>query len=310
LFKNKRKDDEDPFAALRDGGTYQSTPTSSPDIGLGSASEPTPGSAVVTASRALGTPTASATSPPPAAAVTQTAPITSHAAATQPEPASPPTPRFDPLSFTAPLSTARRSIGLGGAAFPIFARVIAACIVIAAVAIPISTIGSAPHVKIPSFNLNTPTTGASGGAGGGSQARQTSYLTAAGLRAGLAHVARLAPGGTFSLLRIDSHSLNVTAFLRNGKIEQIYFGPNGTFTVGVSSTGQRGLPLSRVKISALARIEAGMRRKFHVPPSRIDYMVLSSPSGVPAEWIVFADTPSHPGFSASLAGTGLKRLGT
>jgi hypothetical protein len=309
LFK-KRKDEDDPFAALSEGGTYQSTPTTAPDIGLGGSGDATTVPATVTASSAFGTPTASAPAPAAPAPVT---PSLTPPSATQPAPASPPTPKFDPLAFMPQVSTSRRSAGLGGGGFPILARVIAACVVIAAVAIPVATIGSSTHVKIPNFNVGSGGSGGSGGGsggGGGSQApKPISYLTASGLRAGLAHVARLAPGGTFSLLRIDNHSLNVTASLRSGKIEQIYFGPNGTFTVAVSATGQHGFPLSRVKVSAVTRIEAAMRHKFHIPLSRIDYMVLSSPSGVPAEWVVFANTPSHPGFSASLSGTGLKRIG-
>jgi len=41
---------------------------------------------------------------------------------------------------------------------------------------------------------------------------------------------------------------------------------------------------------------------------RIDYMVISSPPGLPTQWIVFSKAPSHPGFAATLSGASLHRL--
>ena len=46
----------------------------------------------------------------------------------------------------------------------------------------------------------------------------------------------------------------------------------------------------------------------HVPASRIDYMVISSPPGLAPQWIVFSKAPSHPGFAATLSGAGLHRI--
>ena len=51
-----------------------------------------------------------------------------------------------------------------------------------------------------------------------------------------------------------------------------------------------------------------MGRRFHVPARRIDYMVISSPQGLPAQWILFTKAPSHPGFGATLGGARLHRL--
>jgi hypothetical protein len=298
----KRKDEEDPFAALRSTGTYQSAPTTAADIGLGETALPAPADSGTNALAAAMSPQ---TAPKPSAAQATVAPPS--ASPTQATPTSPRVTNFSGSSVTSIGSG--RSIGFGGGGFPIFARLVAAVIVIAAVAIPIAAVTHSTHsIKIPSFNFTTPTTSGGGGASNGSP-QQTSYLTAGGLRAGLAHVARVAPGARISLLRIDDHSLNVTATLGNGTVKQIYFGPTGSFVTSGASTGQQTLRISQVKLSALARIEAGMRHKFHVPPSRIDYMVLSAPGGLPAQWIIFANTPAHPGFAASLSGGNLHRLG-
>jgi hypothetical protein len=51
-----------------------------------------------------------------------------------------------------------------------------------------------------------------------------------------------------------------------------------------------------------------MRTRFHVPSSRIDYIVLSSPAGLAIHWILFTKAPSHAGYSASLSGGHLVRL--
>jgi hypothetical protein len=51
-----------------------------------------------------------------------------------------------------------------------------------------------------------------------------------------------------------------------------------------------------------------MKQQFHVPPNRIDYVVLSMLPGLAPEWIAFTKAPSHPGYGAKPDGLGLHKL--
>jgi hypothetical protein len=183
-----------------------------------------------------------------------------------------------------------------------------ALIVIAAVAVSASNLGTTIH--IPTFKTpvipttpppSQPTTPTH-------HTPAASYLTAPGLRAGLAHVARVAPGARLSLVRVSADSLITTARLPDGRIKQIVFQPTGEFVIGEPDPGERFLPMAQIRPSAVVRIVAALRTKFHVPAGRIDYIVLSSPSGAPTQWIAFLKTPGHPGFTATLSGTRVTRL--
>jgi hypothetical protein len=179
-------------------------------------------------------------------------------------------------------------------------------VVIAGIAVPLISVGNAVHsISVPSFNFNP----GSGPANGPSAPKQVSYLRPAGLRAGLARIERLEPGARLSLLRIDANSLSAGAVLPNRTVKEIYFGPTVTSITSGAVSGERAIPISQIKPNAVARIVSEMDRRFHVAPNRIDYMVISSPPGVPARWIVFSKAPSHPGFSATLGGANLLRLG-
>ena len=51
-----------------------------------------------------------------------------------------------------------------------------------------------------------------------------------------------------------------------------------------------------------------MHARFHVPASRIDYMVISSPPGLSPHWIIFSKAPARHGYSATLGGANLAQL--
>src|SRR6185312_4876176 len=170
----RRKAEEDPFAALKDGGTYQSSPVTLPELGLG-------GDAPSTSPTPSASPPGSVTSdpvlsPPPAAPPPATLPATRRNRTTSP-------------SF-------RSAYGYGSGMGWVW-RVVALGIVSVVVGSAVLHAGNATHsIKIPSFNFNTgtvatPTTGSSTSAGKTHAHRPTVYLTASGLHAGLAHVARL-----------------------------------------------------------------------------------------------------------------------
>ena len=182
-------------------------------------------------------------------------------------------------------------------------------VVIVAVAIPVISVSNTLHDVTPLFQHNTPAPTTQSAAPTNSQpAHQASYLTTPGLRAGLARIAHTAPGAKVALVRIAEDSLSATVKLPNGNIKELIFNGAGSFTVSIPTLGERAIPISQVRPRAIARIIAGMRARFHVPARRIDYIVLSTPSGVPSQWIVFSTAPGHPGYTATLDGTKLARL--
>ena len=187
-------------------------------------------------------------------------------------------------------------------------------IIIAAVAIPVISVSNTIHNVngLFSHSGNTPApttpTGTPAPPSGTKPAKPVSYLTTPGLRAGLARIAHMAPGARVALVRIAEGTLSATVKLPNGNIKELIFAPTGTFTVSVPTLGERAIPLSQISPRAVARLIAGMRARFHVPVSRIDYIVLSTPPGVPTQWVVFSKAPGHPGYTARLNGSGLARL--
>jgi hypothetical protein len=296
----RRKDDEDPFAALKEGGTYQSSPTALPDIGLGSGAE-SPAAASATASAPLTAPALPAAAP---AAVVERTTESTAAEIRQAIPTVTPgrtrSPR--PRRAGSPL----RPFGIGTR---IVWRLIVIAIVLSAVAVPLSKIGKSVHsIKIPSFNFGTGST-PSLTPPATHPARPVSYLTASGVRAGLAHVRRVAPGARLTLLRLDARTLSVTATTPDGDVKQIYFSPAATIVSPGSPNGQQPVPIGRLSSQAVARIVTQMRTRFHVPPNRIDYIVLSSPRGLTPHWIVFAKGPAHSDWWATLSGRDLKPVG-
>ncbi len=284
----RRKDDEDPFAALKDGGTYQSKPTTIPDIGISGVAEPS------------ATPTAVGPSPGPAAP-----PVLAPPRMTPPGSL----PPLGPPGSLPPLGPPRQSRRYSGAGISsaIVLRLAIAAVVIAAIAVPVlsfshsvQTTLSVPSFSTPSFSTPaTPTP---------PPAPTISYLTPRGARAGLAHIARLEPGARLTLLRLDARSLSTGAVLRGGAIKQIYIGPTGTVITAGASSGEQPIAISAIHASVVGRLVSEMSARFHVSRNRIDYMVLSSPSGLGAHWIIFSKDAAHHGYSATLSGAGLAPL--
>jgi hypothetical protein len=108
---------------------------------------------------------------------------------------------------------------------------------------------------------------------------------------------------------VDADSLSATAILPNGVAKRVYFGPSGTVVSAGAATGERPIPIAEIVASAVGRIVLDMGRRFHIAPSGIDYMVISSPPGLEARWVVFSKAPARHGFSATLGGANLTPLG-
>ena len=183
---------------------------------------------------------------------------------------------------------------------------------IAAIAIPLISVGNTIRsIGQPAFPKVGPTptpARTSAGPKTGAAPKEGSYLTAAGARAGLAHIATLAPGARVSLLRIDATSISAIAQLADGTSKLIAIEPTGVFVQLTPASGERPIPISQIRPTVVAKLVAEMNRRFHVPADRIDYMVLNSAPGLPLHWVLFSKAPSHPAFTASLSGGRLARL--
>jgi hypothetical protein len=303
VFGRKKVEQEDPFAALKQGGTYQSAPVTTvagiPGSGLGD--EPT----IVP----LAAPT------PVAPSATPTAPNPAPTPAAQPTP--PPLVGATRQTGVRPNRSMRvNSFGMtrasGGTRLIIWLVTLG---IIAAIVIPIvSTTSNAIHsIHIPSFSFPSITT-----LGPGTKVpatpttpnahRATNYLKPAGVRSGLRLIAKRFPGASVTNLRLDANSLDAFVFPRHGGVKDLSIASTGTFISSGSSTGEKPIPVSAIPVSAIPRIVSALKRQFHVPPSRIDYTVLSTIPGLSAQWITFSKGPSHPDFAANLDGTGLHRL--
>jgi hypothetical protein len=286
MFGRKKVEEQDPFAALKQDGTYQSSPTTTfegvSEAGIGD---------------------------PPAAPTFAPAPPTS--SVTAPQPVTPPTPKRRTRNRTvvvSPFGIGRRS-GPGGLIVGLVMLGI-----FAAIAIPIisSTSNAIHSIRIPSFGFGgAVTNGVGRGAGGvaGPKApRTTNYLRPAALHAGLKKIAHLFPGARLTNLRIDSASLSAEVVRPHRATKDIVFSPSGEAVSAGGSTGEHPIPVSAIAGSAVARILAGMRRQFHVPAKRIDYIVLEWLPGLSPQWITF--TKARSDFGANLNGTGLHSLGS
>ena len=287
----RRREDEDPFAALRKGSTYSSEPSrtvpgipgSLSDSGGGRASGPSSG-ARSRRSRATASP-----GRPPAG------------------------PSARPAGLPGAPRARRR--------FPV--RVWLIGIVVLAVALdaighssqPTTQLSiSVPSVTLPNLGLGATTTG--GGStgpstGGGSQGGVThpaSYLSAGGLRAGLREIERLAPGAKLSSVRIDRDSISAYAHLPNGRSKLVGIEPSGSFVTGTPSDGERYFAAALVDPAAVPRILRELKRQYGIAPARIDYMVFNRLSGFAAQWELFIKAPSHPGYTAASDGRDLHKL--
>ncbi len=278
----RRRDDEDPFAALNDGGTYRSTPTV-PELGLGN-DAPTDPSAP--RSPATSVTAAPVSSPPPI-----------------------PPPSSGPLNATSSLPR-RSGYGVGRGIGGVWRLVIVGIVSVVIGATALSVGHSVHSIKIPSFAFNTGTvaTPTPGGSGPTPAPRAVTYLTPRGLRAGLAHVARLAHGAKLTLLRVDARTLSVYATRPNGTTSHIYLSPSVTFVSPASASGERPIPASQIRPNVLGALLAQLHRRFGVVARRVDYAVVSTSSGQPPQWVIFVKNASHTGYIAPLGGGTLTRI--
>jgi hypothetical protein len=291
----RRKDDEDPFAALRDGATFQSRPTNAADIGLGAESTPRPA--------AVATPSASAAPAAPAAPAVRAA-----TPAAIPAPAArPAAPAIVPTATTpTAFSSYSRAYRPGNGAM---VRLVVVAVIVAAVAIPLVTaVNHTVHsIKLPAFNDGTAGKGFTPSTPSAPSApSRTSYLHSSSLLGALRRIDAIAPHSSLSLLRLDSRSLSTTAVLRGGRAKLIYFGPSGTFVSSAAVPSEQAVSTAEIRPSAINRIVVTMRRQFHV--RAIDYMVLAVLPSRGASWIVFAKANRHRGYAATLSGTRLAPL--
>jgi hypothetical protein len=245
----RRKDDEDPFAALRDGGTYRSTPTQLSETRVG--------------------------------------------------------------GLGAPAAPTRSRVMRGGG----WSRRAARLMIAAFVVVPAAVAGAAAIITTAGQSgggvtsvTASPTPSPTSARPAPAPAAPVSYLDPAGLRAGLIRVEKLAPGARLTLLRIDAASLSTIAVLPGGAAKEIYIGPSGTVMSAVAASGEQPIPISQISPDVVGRLVAEMGSRFHVSPGRIDYMVISSPPGLPPQWIVFSTAPAHPSYSATLRGGNLTAL--
>ncbi len=291
MFGRGRKDNEDPFAALKDGGTYQSTPSTLPELGLGGdAPSVSPSSAQAPAS----------TQQPPGSVTAS------------------------PVSYSSPppstITPSSRRLGRASVGYSPGARsgrrlgtVVFVLILVGSI---VASVSHTSHtVKIPSFNFNTGSvvTPGSGTSGTGVPAtpapRPVSYLTPHGLRVGLARLERLAHGAKhLTLLRVDAKSLSAYATRSNGAISHVFISPGVTSVSSATYSGERPVPVSQIKPNVLGALLTQMHRRFHVPLRRIDYAVVSSPSGEAPQWVIFVKNASHQGYLAPLGGGTIKPI--
>jgi hypothetical protein len=263
VFGRRNRDDEDPFAALKESGTYNSAPTST----------------------LPGIPASSEQTPVPA------------------RPSRTPAPSSRPASRPA---RARRRRSRGGGAYLILLRVFIPLALVIAVVATVSTHStiSTPTFSTPGISPNNPTSGHHVIT---TTLRRASYLTATGLAAGLAQVRRLAPRSKVELLRIDSTSLAATINSGHGQAEEILLEPTGTLREPAGSPGLPGISLSQINPAVPPRLIKEMATKFHVPKSRINYIVAIAFQGLPPMWGVYLKNGAN--YQASLTGAGLHKNG-
>jgi hypothetical protein len=207
--------------------------------------------------------------------------------------------------FRQPIPSSQALFGMGAGM-----RLAIAAVVIAAIAVPLISLGNTVSgINIPSVTpgvapgIATPTVPVAASRTG----KPVSYLTAAGLRAGLRLISKRLPGARLDQLRLAARSLIASVRLPGGAFKEVVLEPSGTLVTSGASTGERLLSLAQISPRAVARIVSGMRDRFRVPAGQIDYMV-TAPSFAGTRWVVFAERPGHPGFTATLAGTHLRRL--
>ena len=306
MFGRKKAADEDPFAALNQGGTYESRPTTTiagiPGSGLEDEPTVVPSSAPIPVAPPTRTPTSASTLTPTPAPMST--PATPPSTAGGSRNASLRRRRGMTTSPYRVTRTRRRGALTGW---------LVVLGVIAAIVIPV--ISSASHAihsfRVPGFtvpNFNPPTVTQSVVPSVPKYFHDTNYLKPAGVRVGLRRIARQFPGARLSNLRVDGNSLDAFVFPRHGGVKDLHLSASGTSVSSSSSPGEKPIAISAIPVAAVPRIVSEMRSQFQIPASRIDYIVLSTVPGLPAQWIAFSKTAAHTGYAAGLDGTGLHKL--
>jgi hypothetical protein len=329
MFGRKRAAEEDPFAALNQGGTYQSTPTTTvagiPGSGLDNEPTAIPSAAPIPAAPSAPSPTTEPTISSTFAAVTPTAPPSPTPTVVTPSvptnvPSTPPVMASSRWAKRGSMGGVRmNAYRTSGVRAP--GRLIIWLIVLgvgAAIVVPIiSATNNAIHAfSVPAINVPSPSIPSfstpavpTAPAAPSSPKVHVNYLKTAGVRAGLKAIAKRFPGAKVTNLRLDGTSLSTFVFPRGGGVKDVSITPSRTFISSASPTGERPFAASAIPAGAIARIVTAMKAQFHVPAKKIDYIVLSTIPGLPTQWIAFSKAPSHPGFAANIDGSGLHSLG-
>jgi hypothetical protein len=133
------------------------------------------------------------------------------------------------------------------------------------------------------------------------------FFTTAGLRAGKAQAMKLAgPGARIQLARITQDQMQVIA---RGKI--VLISPAITRSIGASTGTTTGneFGFSSLNPAVAGRLTRAIARRYHVPASAINYMVvIRDPIDKKIEWLVYPNGGSGH-FEANARGGGLRRVG-
>jgi hypothetical protein len=303
MFWRRKDREEDPFAALRDGSTYQSKPTTFTGLsssGLESNGLPSSG----LAESGLGSSGLGPQGQPARVSVRRNRATAAPSATTAPRLASSPASATGLPGAGRPTRTGSRRRA-SRARFVVFAIVFAVVAISVVRSIHTSSSSSVVSTTVPptsgppSTSTPTPTP---------AKTKPVSYLTPNGLRAGLAEVKKAAPGAGLTLLRLDAKSFIANTALRNGSGKSISLGPSGTYVVTISTAGARPVALSAVNPDAVGRLTTELNHRFHVRPNQIDYVVMYSAAGAPAEWFIFTKVRSPQQLSANLSGGDLTAI--
>lgn len=292
MFGRKKVAEDDPFAALKQGGAYQSTPTTTiagiPGSGLDEEPTVVPSVAPTLPAPPAPTPTTQTSSPPPA-----------RRSRRQPRVR---VSRSGSSGVSGPGRLVIWLVVLGVLAAIVVPVISATSNAIHGITVPSFTV---PSFSVPSFSppaFSTPVPPAP------RPPRPTNYFTPSALRAGLARLAHRFPGARVSNLRVDSTALDAFVFPRGGGVKDVHFAAGAADVFSSSSPGETPMAIAKIPVGAVPRIVRAMKTQFHTPASRIDYIVLSTIPGLAPQWIAFSKAHSHPGFAANLDGSGLHAL--
>ncbi len=295
----RRRAQDDPFAALSRDASYESTPTTAIDgLGTRDVNE--------------------------RAATEPATPVTGRGAV------SPVRSAASRRSGRPPAGTGRRPLGL---ALPAIAGVL--ILVAAVVGVSSSTSSSSPRptlmpvTALPAVSSTTPAVTATTpsvtdasptvantaprtATGQRATGRRTrgprSYLSGAGVRAGLADIRRLGPGVQVTTLTILRGSMFAVVRLGTGRIKAMAIGLRSSDVLTGAPTGGQRIPLGQIRSRAISRILNGLRRHFPAAARTIESIVLFAPPGRSASWVVETRAGAHGPFAARLDGTHLRTV--